>query len=239
MPNQRWRYPVVLRVKSVVFAAIGTTVAAVFFPLWFAVPVVVLLDAWALGIAVLGAAVVIDPDAGILLLRMGLITRRIPISDVTAVLADHGKVSIARANGGEVSVYAWRKSRLDGWLRAPVVADDIGHAIASAVALAQDATAQEASPQGDERRTAPSSARTRSALATALLGGVGLVAIAAALLVRVHWPNQPVMTALGALLALALGVSGLFYLLFSLWLLLTRDAQRPARGVQRARRAAG
>ena len=53
-----------------------------------------------------------------------------------------------------------------------------------------------------------------------VLGCAGVLAIAAALLVRVSWPS-PVMTALGVLLALALGVSGVFYVLFACWLLVT------------------
>jgi hypothetical protein len=45
--------------------------------------------------------------------------------------------------------------------------------------------------------------------------------------VRVSWPN-PVMTVLGAVLALALGVSGLFYVLFACWLLVTGRVTRPS-----------
>ena len=77
-----------------------------------------------------------------------------------------------------------------------------------------------AEPAGPPVRVG-SAARTRSTLATALLGCAGLVALGAALVVRVHWHDNPVMTTLGVILALALGISGLFYLLAALWLLLT------------------
>jgi hypothetical protein len=70
-----------------------------------------------------------------------------------------------------------------------------------------------------------SSAGARSALASALLGAAGLVAIIAALLVRVHWHNAA-MTVLAVILALVLGISGLAYLLFALWILLTRRSAR-------------
>ncbi|MGC1569167.1 MAG: hypothetical protein WA794_24410, partial [Trebonia sp.] len=60
-----------------------------------------------------------------------------------------------------------------------------------------------------------------------LLACAGVLAIVAALLVRVSWPN-PVMTVLGAALALALGVSGLFYVLFACWLLVTGRVTRRA-----------
>ena len=128
-----------LRVKAVVIAVIGAVVALVFLPLWFGVPVAVLLALWAAGMTVSGSSVVINPEAGLLVFGMGLITRRVRLTDITAVLVDRSKVSVARSAGGEISLYAWRKSALDGWLRVPAEADEIGHAISAAVALAQDA----------------------------------------------------------------------------------------------------
>jgi hypothetical protein len=226
VPREQWRAPIVTRVKSVVTAAIGLTIAVVFFPLWFGIPVAVVLGVWALGAASLGTSVMVDSSAGVLVLRMGLIIRRIRLADVTAVLVDQAKVSIGRANGGEISVYTWRQSRFDALLGVPAVASDIGHAISSAVALAQSAEHAQAGAD-DARPASPgrTPARTRSRLATALLGGAGVLAIVGALIVRVHWHN-PVLTVLGVILALALGVSGLLYLLVALWILLTGHAPR-------------
>jgi len=230
---QRWRCPTVLRVKTVVIAVIGAVVALVFLPLWFGVPVAVLLALWAAGMTVFGSSVVINPEAGLLVFGMGLITRRVRLTDITAVLVDRSKVSVARSAGGEISLYAWRKSALDRWLHVPAEADEIGHAISAAVALAQDAQRRAAEAAGntgeDAEAAGPpvrvgSAARTRSTLATALLGCAGLVALGAALVVRVRWHDDPVMTTLGVILALALGVCGLFYLLAALWLLLTGRA---------------
>jgi hypothetical protein len=226
---QRWRCPTLLRVKAVVIAVIGAVAALVFLPLWFGVPVAVLLALWAAGMTVSGSSVVIDPEAGLLVFGMGLITRRVRLADITAVLVDRSKVSVARSAGGEISLYAWRKSALDGWLRVPARADEIGHAISAAVALAQDARRRAADAGPNAQPAGPpvrvgSSARTRSTLATALLGCAGLVALGAALVVRVRWHDDPVMTTLGVILALALGVCGLFYLLAALWLLLTGRA---------------
>jgi hypothetical protein len=222
---ERWRCPAVTRVKALAGAAAGIVIAVVFLPLWFGIPVAVVLGAWGLGMAALGAAVVVDSAAGVLVLRMGLITRRIRLTDVTAVLVDEAKVSIARAGGGEVSVYAWRKSPLDALLRVPAAAGDIGHAISRAAALAQvaeDASATPATRPADPGRTP---ARTRSRLATMLLGGAGILAIAGALLVRVDW-HSPALTVLGVIIALVLGLSGLLYLLVALWILLTGRAPR-------------
>ena len=84
MPIQRWRCPVTLQVKSVVVAAAGVVVAGVFFPLWFGVPVMVILGGWGLGMAVRPAEVVLDPDAGTLMFRVGLIARRVRLANVTA-----------------------------------------------------------------------------------------------------------------------------------------------------------
>jgi len=226
---QRWRCPTLLRVKAVVIAVIGAVAALVFLPLWFGVPVAVLLALWAASMTVSGSSVVIDPEAGLLVFGMGLITRRVRLADITAVLVDRSKVSVARSAGGEISLYAWRKSALDGWLRVPARADEIGHAISAAVALAQDARRRAADAGPNAQPAGPpvrvgSSARTRSTLATALLGCAGLVALGAALVVRVRWHDDPVMTTLGVILALALGVCGLFYLLAALWLLLTGRA---------------
>jgi hypothetical protein len=220
VPIQRWRCPIALQVKSVVVAAAGVVVAGVFFPLWFGVPVMVVLGGLGLGMSIRRAEVVVDQDAGVLLFRFGLLVRRVRLANVTAVLADGTKLSVARSDGGEISVYAWGKSRLDRWLRIPVVAGEVAHAISKAAAA--EAAAAEARPA-----EARAPRRSRQPLAVALLGCAGVLAIVAALLVRVSWPN-PVMTALGAVLALALGVSGVFYVLFACWLLATGRVTRRA-----------
>ncbi|HMD91865.1 MAG TPA: hypothetical protein VKG80_04405 [Trebonia sp.] len=236
MPIQRWRCPLALQAKSAVFAAAGMAMAAVFLPLWFAIPVMVVLGAWGLGICVRRSEVVLDAGLGRLTVRLGPIARRVPLASITAVAVDQGKVSIARSDGGEISVYAWRKSRLDGWLRMPVVAGDIGHAIANAATRAADAAGGADGTDGraaagwrEGRRPRPRS-RSREAATLALLACTGVLEVAAALLVRVSWPN-PLMTALGVILALALGLSGVFYILFALWLLVRGRAPGAGRAL--------
>ena len=215
MPIERWRCSLALQVKSAVLAGAGVAAAAVFFPLWFAIPVVVVLGAWGLGMCVRRSEVVLDAEGGLLVVRLGPIARRVRVASITAVQVDRAKVSIARSGGGEISFYAWRKSRLDAWLRVPVVAGDIGHAISGAATAA----ARENEP------VARSRSLSRGMAAVLLLACVGLLEVAAALLVRVSWPS-PVMTALGVVLALALGLSGVFYVVFSLWLLVTGRGTR-------------
>ena len=111
-----------------------------------------------------------------------------------------------------------------------MVAGDVGHAVSRAAALAQagDAAPLTSLPAGrpdGPGRGGRTSARTRSRLATGLLGAAGVLAIVAALLVRVHWHN-PVLTVLGVLVALVLGICGLLYLLVALWIALTGRAPR-------------
>ena len=53
-----------MRVKSVIVAAAGVTIGLVFFPRWFGIPVAVVLAAWGLGMAALGASVVVDRARG-------------------------------------------------------------------------------------------------------------------------------------------------------------------------------
>jgi hypothetical protein len=213
------------RMRSVITAAVGVTIAVVFFPAWFSVPVAIASGVWGLGMAVFGGSVVVDSGTGVLVMRMGLITRRVRLDNVRAVLVEQAKVSVARANGGEISLYAWRRDRLDGLLRVPVEAGDIGHAIAGAVALAQAGDGAPVAGPSGSADAGGTRARTRSRLATALLGGLGVLAIIGALVVHVHWDN-PVLTVFGVVIALALGVSGLFYLLVALWILLTGRAPR-------------
>ena len=217
-----------LRVESGVFAAVGVAIALVFFPLWFAIPVAVVLAAVYAGMAVAGTSVVVDRGAGLLVFRMGLITRRVRLTDISAVLVDNAKFSIARSTGGEISLYIWGNSWLDRWLRAPAEATDIGHAIAGGVALAQDGQSKAGNAGAADQKTpvrTGTSAGARSVLASALLGGVGLVAMSGApcpgpLAQRRH-------DRAGRDPRARPRHSGLAYLLFALWILLTRRPARP------------
>ena len=225
LSGQRWRCPAVLRVKSFAVAAVCVAAALVFFPLWFAIPVALLAAAWGFGLAVLGASVTVDSEAGRVTLRMGLLVRRIELTDITAVVVDRAKLSLGRVSGGEVSLFAWRKGRLDALLGVPVIARDIGHTISRAATEAQADSSAHGPGVAPLARSGSTPARARSRLATALLGGAGVLAIVGALLVRVHW-DSPVLTVLGVILALALGVCGLAYLLVALWIALTGHAPR-------------
>jgi len=234
-PGQRWSMPAVPRVKFLLQYLVCALVAAVFFPRWLGLPLGALLAAWAVSMAAFGVSVRVDADAGRLTLRVGWIFRRISLAQVTGVLVDTTKVTIKRSTGWEISFYAWRKGPLDALLRVPVVAGDIGHAISRAVALTQayaegpdgsgPGRADRATGRGSTAGSGGTPAVTRSRLATALLAVAGAVSIAGALLVRVHW-GSPVLTVLGVIIALALGLVGLLQLMIALWLLLTGRTPR-------------
>jgi hypothetical protein len=213
MPIQQWRRPVLLQAKSAVVAGTGIVVARVFFAPMLAIPVMAILGAWGLSMCIRRSTVLLDPDGGRVLIRYGLITRRVRLSGVMAVQVDQAKVTIGTADGNVISLYAWQRSRLDRWLRGPVAAGEIGHAISRAAAAARDAS------PGQAPEAAPH--RGRQDLAVLLLAGTGVAEIGAAFGVRLSWAN-PAMTALAVILTLALGATGAFYTLFALWLLLKK-----------------
>jgi uncharacterized protein YunC (DUF1805 family) len=207
VPIQRWSSPVVGRVKGIIGGGLCAALAIVFFQPWFGITAAAVTGVACIANLLLGAAVTLDTEAGTLGLRWGLIVRRVRLADVTAVLVEDSKLSIGRARGGEISVYLWGRGRLDRWLGLPAVAGDIGHAVAKA---------SNAARSGGEALTTRrgSSAASRSALATALLGCLGLLAVGAALLVRHSWHN-PAMSVLAVILALLLGIGGVFYVCLS------------------------
>ena len=92
-----------LRVKVAAVCAFWVVLALVFFPRWLGVTVAVLVGVFGLGVAALGAAVVIDPAAGVVSLRLGLLFKRVRLADITAVIVDKAKLSLRYARGWEFS----------------------------------------------------------------------------------------------------------------------------------------
>jgi hypothetical protein len=213
-----------LRVKVAAACAFWVVLALVFFPRWLGVTVAAGVGAFGVGVAVLGAAVVIDPAAGVVSLRLGLLFKRVRLADITAVIVDKAKLSLRYAGGWEFSFYAWRHGRIDALLRLPVAAGDIGHAISAAATAAQASGAGDAAQRINAGQTSES---RRLRLGTAFVACVGALSVAGSLLVRVHWDN-PALTVIGVILALALGVTGLFELLASLFLLLVSRWRQPS-----------
>jgi hypothetical protein len=208
---QSWRAPAIVAVRSVVSAAIGIVIAAVFFPVWIAVVVGVLLGAWGIGMGVRRPAVVLDPGNGLLTLTMSWLTRRIRLADISVVQLEQAKVTFGKADRTAVSVHAWRCGRLDAWLRVPDIAGDMAHAVSKA---ASDARPVET---GKPAATVIRSGKNVPVMVVAVSG---LIEIAAAFVVRVSWPS-PVMTALGVIVALGFGFTGVFSIVFALWSYLT------------------
>jgi hypothetical protein len=223
---ERWRAPAIVGVKSVLSAAIGIVVVAVFFPHPIGIPVAVLLAAWGLGMGVRRPAVTLDPGKGMLAVTMGFLTRRVALADVSVIGVEGTKVTFGKADGTAVSVHAWRHGRLDRWLRVPDVAGDMAHAISKAASAVRP---QEKRPE-EERARAVTRARSGKNMPLLVMAVAGLIEVAAVFFVRVSW-SSPAMTALGAVVALTFGVTGMFTLVFSLWTyLMSRPGAARARG---------
>ena len=218
---QQWRAPVIVGLKALVSAAAGIVITAVFFPVWIAVPVAALLAIWGLGTCLRRPAATLEP--GSLTVRMGVITRHVKMRQVEAVVLDQGKVTIGKTDKSVVSFYAWRRSKLDAWLKVPDVASDIAHAISRAAAAAQPG-AHAPSPPEDEARTRARAGKNSPLI---VLAGAGALEIAAALVTRVSW-GTPVMTVAGVIVALAFGFTGVFTLVFTLWTFLAGTRKPPA-----------
>ena len=209
---QSWRAPAVVAVRSLLGAAIGIVVAAVFFPVWIAIVVGVLLAAWGIGVAVRRPVVALDPGNGLVTVTMGWLTRRVRLEQITVVQLERAKVTLGKADRTAVSLHAWRRGKLDAWLRVPDVAGDLAHAVSKA--------ASEARPQEAGKKPAGAVIRSGKNVPVVVLAVAGLVEIAAAFVVRVSW-SSPVMTALAVIVALGFGFTGVFSVVFALWSYLT------------------
>jgi hypothetical protein len=226
VPAREWHAPVVVQLKALASEAIGILIAAVFFPVGVAIPVSALLALWGVGMCVRRPRVLLDPGTadgkpGVLTIRLGLITRRILVTEIEAVVLDRGKVTIGKTSGAAISFYAWRRSRLDAWLKVPDVSSDVAHTISKAATAAQAKTITEfpagtegGRPASTPRRT--SWGRRASSLPLIVMAVAGVLEIAAATIVRVSWGDLA-MTVLGIIVALALGFTGMFTLVFALW----------------------
>lgn len=212
--TESWHGPVVLQAKAAALAAIGVVAVAVFFPLWISIPLGVPLAAWGIGMCLRRPLILLDTGAELLTVRLGPITRRVPLCEINAIGLDRAKVSVRKSDGTAFSFYAWGRSRLDRWLKVPVVAGDVAHAISRAAA---------ATSAPEETAGAP--ARSEGNLPLIAVAVTGALEIAAVFFVRVSWPD-PVMTLLGTLVAAVFGVVGVLSVLLALWLFLNTGSRR-------------
>ena len=213
---QQWRAPAVLQAKALASAIVAIAIVVVFFPLWIAVPVSVAFGVWGVGMCARRPSVLLDGEAGQLTVRMGPLTRRVAASQIDTVILERAKVTVGKTDGTAVSFYAWGKSRVDRWLKVPVVASDVAHAI-SKVAAAARRPEQEGAGFTRDR-----SGKNRPLIAVT---AAGLLEIAAAFFVHVRW-GSPVMTGLGAVVALAFGFTGMATVVFALWTFLAARSRR-------------
>lgn len=214
---ESWRAPLIVAVKAAAGAAIGILVVAVFFPLWIAIPVSVALGVWGIGMCARRPAVLLDAGQGQLTIRLGPLTRRVPLNQINAIALDRAKVTIGKTDGTALSFYAWRKSTLDRWLKVPEISGDVAHAVSKAAASARPA-------EGAGGATV----RSGKNLPLIAVVATGALEIAAVFFVRVSWDGDAVMTVLGTLVALAFGFTGVISLVVALWTFLTASRQARA-----------
>src|SRR5262249_10321375 len=156
-------------------------------------------------------AVALDPGSGLLTVTMGILTRRVRLADLSVVQLERGKGTFGKADGSAVSGHAWQRGRPGAWLRGA----DVGRGIAHAVSQAASGRRPQEAGKG-----AGAKIRSGKNVPLIVVAAAGLVEIAAVFFVRVSWPS-PVMTALGALVALGFGFTGVFSVVFALWSYLT------------------
>jgi len=208
MPEESWRFPVGMQGVIILLATINIVLVRVLFVPVFAVPVMALMAAGALTLTLRRSRIWIDHGRGIVIIRLGLLVQRIPLAAIRSAKAHRSGLVISKLNGRQISLYS---SRLVNLFRIPTDADLMANGITRAVEDAREASA--GGQPVDPAAFGPSSNWPMVALAAA-----GLVGIAAAFLVRFSWPD-PVLTVVAILFAVYLGLTGVFIVLFAVWIL--------------------
>lgn len=216
MPDERWPFPVVVQVASTIIAAANMALIKVLFVDAFAIPLMVLVSAATVVVAGRPCSVTLSRAEGVVVIRAGFISRRIRLNRITSAEVKRTGITIRYFGGRQLSLCTnW----LISWLRIPTPADRIARAVSRAV---EDAREQAADDPEELVWIA-----MRSNPAMIALACVGLVAIAAAFLVRFSWPN-PLLTVVAVMFAVYIGVTGLFLVMFAVWVLASeRRAERP------------
>jgi hypothetical protein len=208
MPEDSWRFPVGMQGVIVLLAAINIVLVRVLFVPAFAFPVMALIAAGALTLALRRSRIWIDHDRGIVVIRLGLLVQRIPLAGIRSAKPHRSGLVISKLNGRQISLYS---SRLVNQFRIPTDADLMARGITRAVEDAREASAS-------GQPVDPAAFRPSSNWPMAVLAATGLVGIGAAFLVRFSWPN-PVLTVVAILFAVYIGLTGVFIVVFAVWIL--------------------
>lgn len=212
MPDERWRFPIAVQAVTVAVAVVNMAVIKVLFVADFGYPLIALAAVLTVLLAGRPSSVMLSTTDGIVEMRAGFIRQRIPLQQISSAVVKRTGVAITAVGGRQVSLCTnW----LISWLHIATPAHQIVSGISRAIEDARDA--QERSgrlyqPAG------PVVLATRSNRAMLGLAALGFVAIMAAFLVRFTWPN-PVITVLAVMFAVYIGLTGLFLVVFAVWIM--------------------
>jgi hypothetical protein len=215
MPDQRWRFPLTFQAVSLLIAAVNIVLIRIMFVTALAIPLMAIVAIIAILVSSRRIAITLSRDRGTITIRTGLLSREFPLTRISSVKKKRTGIDISFVAGRQVCLGTnWVVS----WLHMTTPAEEIAWQVTRA---AEDA---KASHPHEPAHYAPNPLRNNRAMV--LLAGIGLVGIGSAFLVRFSWPN-PLLTAVAVLFALYIGLTGLFLLVFALWVVAgERRAQR-------------
>jgi hypothetical protein len=207
MPDQLWRFPFTFQAVSVLIAVVNIVLIRLLFVTAFAIPLMAIVAVIAILVSGRRIAITLSREAGTITIRSGFLSRQFPLTRISSVKKKRTGIDISFVAGRQVCLGTnWLVSCLH--MQTP--AEDIAWQVTRA---AEDA---KASHPHEPAHYAPNPLRNNRAMV--LLACLGLVAIGSAFLVRFSWPN-PLLTVVAVLFALYIGATGLFLVLFPLWVL--------------------
>jgi hypothetical protein len=207
MPDQLWRFPFTFQAVSVLIAVVNIVLIRLLFVTAYAIPLMAIVAVIAILVSGRRIAITLSREAGTITIRSGFLSREFPLTRISSVKKKRTGIDISFVAGRQVCLGTnWVVSLLH--MQTP--AEEIAWQVTRA---AEDA---KASHPHEPAHYAPNPLRNNRVLV--LLACLGVVAIASAFLVRFSWSN-PLLTVIAVLFALYVGVTGLFLVFFTLWIL--------------------
>lgn len=229
MPDQRWRFPLTFQAVSILIALVNIVLIRLMFVTAFAIPLMAIVAVIAILVSGRPIAITLSRERGTLGIRSGFLSRQFPLTRISSVKKKRTGIDISFVAGRQVCLGTnWVVSGLH--MTTP--AEEIAWQVTSAAEEAKT------SHPHQPARYSPNPLRNNRAML--LLACIGLVGIGSAFLVRFSWHN-PVLTVVAVLFALYIGMTGLFLMVFALWVVAgerrMRAAARPQPPVAQPKRS--
>jgi len=207
MPDQRWRFPFAFQAVSILIAVVNIGLIWLMFVPVFAIPLILIVAVMSILVSGRPIAITLGRETGMVTIRSGFLSRQFPLTRISSVKKKRTGIDISFVAGRQVCLGTnW----LVSCLHMATPAEEIAWQVTQAAEEAKTAHPHEPA------HYAPNPLRNNRAMV--LLTCLGLVGMGAAFLVRFSWPN-PLLTAVAVLFALYIGATGLFLVLFSVWIL--------------------